>query len=859
MRHLALALLVALTPAAQAKSLVATGGSCASQGAWTTRALDQAKAIATTVQQLSSDPDCKALVDAIQQANAATLFSDPKGEALSSGPGATYETLPSDLMALRTVLMQNPDNQSLSSRISPALAKSAVDIATNNATLMGPLSLADLTGVQQRMKRTAVVGQAMLSALFTALPKQQLCIQKERNAGAGLNLVAASIRMLAAFASANETAGQNVAGLISQLNTFLREMKSAKIISELNLAQFYSEMTCLIETTQQSYCAAKDGLELLNFQAQEAKVLADLRANLAKGKVSKDSAIEGYVLLGREVSTITAWLQKVQAGIEPKTINDANFKNNILGSVDGLTKQINMLQGTYNENLSVYRTLESKDLKQQNIRMLIDRMKDIILDQRIQGMNFFTQAVSERGVVFFLLGRVSPEGRVTIPDEVLGKNISMPMDPMDYIQDDSRTTELRDPDALMVLMLEQLKTLSDLALKQGAQYFAQNMTVDHLNLVDEAFSGSNVSVYKSLQNTRDYLVRMAKKYSTYGGDAGKMNLSIADTVARIDRVLAKFELLSKTADEFNLDLKRGTVNLNVINTLPPERQEKVRNLYKDLITSVYEEFNLLLQKESFVAQRLSTYVRFDLHQRVMNREDMSPYVQYLLIASGKSMVYRMQDFSGAELEADLSEAMRLNMKNLDEVEDLFAGDVWNMLDGLARDTGNPYVKAMSKNPFRPWYTAITDLPSNMWDQMVRHPFSPYISKGVRQDETGALSFLRAKICTQTLAFKNWTQFQILCQGAVLESRMTSDAPADLHLKVAYADLVAEKGMSFWQKLKLNVAGSVPENKRYQHVCALRDFYRNNQVYWLTLDMGQTGTGAPGVDLNTPPETPNPFN
>jgi hypothetical protein len=138
---------------------VNTGGSCASQGAWTGRAIEQSRLILTTAEQLKSDPDCKALVDAIEKIDTKAIFDGmARDEGIADGPGAKYETLPSDLMALRAVLLKDPGNEALTSRLSPILAKSTVDLAANSASLLGPISQKELAGIQVRMKRAVGVG-----------------------------------------------------------------------------------------------------------------------------------------------------------------------------------------------------------------------------------------------------------------------------------------------------------------------------------------------------------------------------------------------------------------------------------------------------------------------------------------------------------------------------------------------------------------------------------------------------------------------------------------------------------------------------------------------------------------------------
>lgn len=854
-------LLAALVPSlifssvVEAKSLINSGGTCTSQGVWTSRALEQSQRIMSTIEQLRDDPDCGKLVAAIAAVGGAGAIQEAEGGSkdFAKGPAARYEELPSDLLALRTVLTKNPDNAALNKRLSPILAKSTVDMVANNASLVGALNSGEVDQARERLKNTMALGGNLLSAIFANVPKDELCLHKAKNSEQGLAIISASIRMMSALSSGGDSTGQSIAGLMSQFNTFITTMQYNKLINKLNVAQFWTEMSCLVETTQQSYCSAKDALQLLDYQGKEAQVMADLRDNISKGSVAKDSAIEGYLLLGREATEITTWLQKVQSGVQAKNTSDANFKNEIWNTVVGLTQNINLLQGRYNENLQVYQGLTAIDQKQQNIRMLLRDISGLI--QRQPGtINFFTQAVQPEFLPFYLMGRSQ------IPAEVLGTTNGIPMDPFVYLNDLNKTGELKDPDSLMNTILERLSSLSDLALGEGSKYFSQNMTIDHVNLVDETFANSDQSIYDSLKIIRAYISRLALKYARTKGDGQRLTLSMADTIARIDRVLGRFDEVSAAAAQYNILLNKGRVDLSQLNTLTDEQQEHIRVLHKNLITTVYDQLNLLMQKDAFISQRLSTYVRFDLYQRLKTQEDLSPYMQYLLLASGNGVLNRMEEvggFNAATAKADLATAQSLNRENIDVMENLFAGDVWNYLNKLAQESGNNYIKRSTDNPFNSLFQAFKDIPKGIWNEF-RYLPGRY-KKIANQDEDGVIAFLRAKMCIQTLGFKQWYKFQDLCKGAVLEGPMTASAPKDLNLKFNYDELAKEKELGLWDQVRLNFGGSPGEGKRYQHTCSLRDYFRNNQVYWLTLQFGpDAGDLKPAARPTEKKPIANPF-
>lgn len=847
MKLLPLLSLLALAPVAEAKSLIQTGGACASQGVWTSRALDQSRLILETAKALKDDPDCRPMADALQRFDAKAVQALLEQGAENDAAGARFETLPQDLSSLRTLLMENSANQTLATRLTPLLAKAAIDLSTSSTSLVGPLKEEDRSRIRQRMLRTSATGQQLLSAIFTAAPQSRLCFQKSKNLDQGLSLLSGTIRLMSAFASAEDQQGQRFASLVQEFNSFLREMKYTGILQKLNRERFWTDMSCLIETTQQSYCNARDGTKLLDYQAKETEVMASLRDSLARGSVRKDSAVEGYLLLQREVVAVTQWLQRVQFGIQPKVSTDATFKNATLDSVNTLMKTINTIQGDYSENLLIFKNLPTVQAKQQNIRELISEVVGT-MDRGAGGsgntVNFFTQALPREMIFFYLLGRN------TIPDEVLGRTGSnVSMSPETYIKDVEKTKELQNPDALMATILERLTNLSELALAEGSKYFAQRMSVDHLNLVDDSLTDASVSVYQSIKNVRAYIAHLVQKYSLGKAQDQQVTLSMLDTLARLDRVLREFDAVFAIADEYNLQIREGALTLADLSKMPEEQRDRIRHAYSSLVTRAYLDFNVLLQRDSFFTQRVNTYVRFDLFQRMRTKEDMSPYLNYLIVASGRNVINRMQEFMSfnmAEAEADLAEAQRINRANLDQLEELFAEDTWTYINELARESGSPYVKRATDNPFRDLSKIVTEPHKKLWDTVTNAPGRT--GRRNSQDEDGALALLRAKACVQTLGFKNWAQYKSVCEGAVLQSRLTAQAPSELRVKFAYDDLRKDVEPGLLGAVKTAIWGE-PEGHRYKNVCAVRDYFRNNQVFWMTLEFQE----AAGVSTTTLPK------
>jgi hypothetical protein len=108
-----------------------------------------------------------------------------------------------------------------------------------------------------------------------------------------------------------------------------------------------------------------------------------------------------------------------------------------------------------------------------------------------------------------------------------------------------------------------------------------------------------------------------------------------------------------------------------------------------------------------------------------------------------------------------------------------------------------------------------------------------------QDEDKSLAWLRAKACIQSLGFSEWRKFKEVCAGAVLESRLNASAPGEIPIKFSYEKLREELENGFLGAISSSIWGP-PTGHRFKHVCAVRDYFRNNNVFWLTVDFQKDG-------------------
>ena len=795
---LALTGLILLSAPAQAalSSFVSSGGGqCSSQGSWTQVALEQANAIAETVEALQNDPNCKELANSM----GSSRFNSDESDAPEVQESFRAETVMSELQALRTTLGANRTGAKI---LNPLLAqttlKSMTDIA-GASTVMSPATKL----IASRFKKASGRGLDMLNNLFTTLPNYQKCLQKRPDLAG--SLFVGGVRMASAFATGSQGISPKFAQTIGNFLNYLQDAKFSAILKNLNRQKFWTELSCLLETTQANYCAVQDGFELLKSQKLQTPALVH------------GGALEGYYIMSREVPEVSNWIRKIQMGIEPRLTTDAQFKKDTWTSIVRLYSDTYDLPAIYFENYNtVYKNLATTEQKQNNIRQLLAKLTETISNEGSRGTNFFVQSVNAATIPFFLLGRES------VPKEVIAAGASK-IQADDYLLDLNLVPELRNPDDVMNRIIVRLRELMDKAMITGAEYFRNRMSVDQINLVDESITSTAVSSRRALKNIRNYLQVLYVRLRVER-EARPMLASIIDTMSRIDRILLNFDRLDQEARKLDLKVMGNGYSLKSLASYDGNERKQVTAAFENVVMSVYLEFNILLQRDSFFATRLGTYVRMDYSIRA-RKEDFSQYTNALLVTAGRNVLDRLQEyqkFNLAEAESDLSNANVINMANLDQLENLSVEHVEDYLLDLNKRSGHSFA-SVSDPSLVSWATLFGQ--KKIW----------FASK---QDKNNEAENVRAKVCVQTLSFKRFRRFFFLCNGAELKSTLVAKGGrSQMPLTVSYNALFRQRAGNDNVMNRVLNSSLMPAENRFSNVCALRDYYRNNLVAWMTRDSG----------------------
>lgn len=819
------------SPANTGTSNLRMGGSCGSQGSWTQDALGQTHAIKDAVIALRDDPKCKGIEQVVENLNTVQdAFKAPTGGDNSNI--SNWEGLPSDIRALS----QLTKSSSISKDVIPVLMGKTIE----NVTMAG-----NIMSLATRSQRTMKVGLDFLDQSLAILPQYDECMMGHPDQA--LALFGASLKMTSAFISSGETMVGRMGQTVSKLVTYLQQKKFSKVLMKLNQNDFWMSLSCIIETTTDTYCAAKDAYELLDYSLKEGELLKKIKSDQ-----SMSNPLEGYYLLVREIPIVTQWIQKVQFGVTPRLTTDSTFKNDTLDSYNNFLKVQNRLLAIYSEELqllSVAKTLESKKAR---VYTMLNKLKDIIVDgdSRIAndgGQNFFISSKVAGFIPFYLIGRDR------IPKEVSNASGQFLISPEIYLENGGKyvSPEFDHPEALASKIGEKLQLLINESADNASALFQQRMVVDSRNLVDESVTSQTLSVFRSLENISSYLQKLITRSKKY-----KTNLiqlpSMIDTKKRIDDVIEAYAGVRKNVLGY-LSMKQDSKSKEDLAELDEliSKDTKLNEAYAKVIDTAYKSFNILFQRDTFLLTRMSTYVRKDYAQSVLEGSDMSSYQRDLLIVAGKNLIDRIsssQQINPADVKLDLSAAQVINKRNIDIIEELFAdklagiilevkavadgesSDSW----GLTQKSMQLFVKDLYKNMnmtrflMYSWHTypLNPELAYSLWKTYAhkdRYPTYFLDSARVPSEEDVYKSFehFKSRLCIQALAFRNQDPFYELCEGSKLSPVLADETNID-QLSVSYDKRVASNQTS----------GGSSKVDRDVNICAYRDYRRSNYAYWL---------------------------
>lgn len=271
------------------------------------------------------------------------------------------------------------------------------------------------------------------------------------------------------------------------------------------------------------------------------------------------------------------------------------------------------------------------------------------------------------------------------------------------------------------------------------------------------------------------------------------------------------------------------------------------NLYtfSQLVENVYDEFNMWIQRHTFLRVRLEQTVKYE-YQYLTRFRDLSPYLQDLLLVSGVNLLSNLSTtfrHNPAETMDNLRMATGAMLQNIRSLDRLFSDSMVPMIleyKFISERNENSDI-TISLNSLGRYFKdslglGLTGLGLlwNYWQHWDRYPFyvlslDPY-KQVLREDAHGTFEQLKSRLCLQSLTFLDLDKFSSHCMGSILRTPYQGDS-SSYYLSASYNRLLADYTQA------QHTGEEIDQAKAQRRLtCALRDYYRRNLAHYLQVSM-----------------------
>jgi hypothetical protein len=873
--------LLLLAQFAQASTYTFTGGACESQGSWTSDALSATQSLVSITSQLQQDENCGQLSKTLE-----AHFSDirQKLDSLKIEQGKVDQigNLKNEIMSLRDFLnYPNIKNDVLSLILNKTVEAASLTSSSqssqasqNDGTIM---SAKNLYSLGDRVYRTSESSVILLDQVMDSILNEKKCLITPNFVGP---FMGSMVNLTAAFlGSGQDFFGNRIANLVNKFSKILRDAHFANVLKQLNQTQFRNSMSCLLEVVSENYCSSVDAYHLFREEMDRHRLNPDEK-NPAHFKDDLKNlsklGFDGYYILTQQLPIVNAWIEKVQRGVEPRLESDADFQNTVIEDVMRFYMKEKILLSTINFDRSSIEALTSVDSQRNAVLVTLEKLTEIVIGGRSeQGVkNFYTTAIIEQRIPFYLLG-------IAVPDQVQGKNTSgFAQNPWVWLQANmSSLPQFNNPLELLDVIRNHVRELSDSAQQSAIQYYNQWFIYDQAGLTFDSLTGMVYNVRSALENINEYLTHLEQ---TNNLDASVIPV-LYDTRQRVTAVLEQYQKL-KTIGEA---LKNASTEEEK-NAVLKESIE----LSRSLIEVVYDRFMVLKARSGFLSNRLSNFVKYDFQNMLKNSTNNEPpsdtTVRDIYFATGDAAFERMKLMSSKNpknIQSDLDNAQITNKENLRALEMLLKDNFIAMMAYMKKVSEGQAVSnddIYNDSRARAWkdYWRDTSLPHNPLALIIAplkaFDFFYYMDKnsnryphaldtglggnsalGIIDSENGAAKRMLAHYCIQSLAFSDWRPFYDICKDVTLYSPYISNHlsgenleqfnsllnvkyEAALSAHINLEDITPISNAGIYKRTSGPVTPKQLEQRKTNiaknqtaRICSMRQFARNNYIVWIT--------------------------
>lgn len=590
----------------------------------------------------------------------------------------------------------------------------------------------------------------------------------------------------------------------------------------------------------------------------------------------------GLFILSHHVANINHWIQEIQLGVDPKLDTDAIFKNRVLETANTFLQKVNTLKGTVSQQVTTIQN-ESKLITKKSMTLkLIDTIVENLTTQRSGDQNFFIAQVPAIQIPFVLTG-------IPMPPQVSGNTGGTFVQRMsydEYFQVNMNSIEqFNDPGVMLNTIQTNLNIIVLAANSSMIEYYNKWFIVDKTLIIQKSLTGVNYSIYDSFVALKAYLEHLVVKIDNHShGSLSEMRLKIPgiqELIARLDKIIKAYEPLSRLNDLMDQKIieigqcktkiiekknEKNAVESEEVSSCLKDKQllelitlempssdkhgsqkklahfqqahqlekmqistQNIVNVYSKIVETVFEEFNVLLARSSFISNRMSEYIETDYIISKRTVPNFAKYENEILTTTGRILIERLVNMTSGNIPSsnlDLANAMSIHkstnlranelafksylmpflrqMKLATESSeysnfDYFMRTNANIMDDFTLKSDEKIKnhnlkltdnKASFKDRFLNLWGIFGETQSKYARKILSTSWIPFaylihsdrynfinpvdyklLDSNRRQGDTefGSLKTILAKYCTQVLAFNGWYEFKTICTNENLYS------------------------------------------------------------------------------------------
>lgn len=699
------------------------------KGDWVNSALNSASKLQGALNQLKDIKGCSPLRDAIMSLQAVAPIQNASDEQKKS----LNEQLNTkdDLNNLIEL------NKQIGTQAGESISKLQTAAVMGKTLKSNTISSSVIDVSKKLVQSSGQIVDTLSSSMGTS------CLNTE---GAPVaEILGSTLGLVSSYAFSKYGMNVEMGSTITKLIQLLRVKKIQAALNAQQTVIFWTQLSCLIESTTDNYCSI---LSAKKFLREEFKAIDYYNKTNNKVRLSEPyTPLDSYMIMNQDIQRVSNWVDFVMRGVDPINVQDSEAKNAVLSSMSVFSEKFQNVLGYINETKREFKLMcgelkDSDSCKKTRLTTMID---NIVMKMKgssdffkgdARRKNFYdVRFNSPNQYAFALLG-------VDVPPPVLGVSenyadacgtkymSTRQYDYSEYLRTGKNGFNclLNNPDSVLETVANNAKKINDEISLIAYEYFNNYIVVDKPNLLAKIHTSTGLTTFESFKNIKNYLVKVLAKMNKdreqlrINASNSEQSQSLLQGInmigGMIEETIDKVDLVIKAISEVGSDDFKGSYS---------DRLNKVT----ETLSVIYTQLEVGLQKNGFLQGRLATIVDFET--RLMLRlpaENVNDNLTKWIMFGQNTLLKMMNGDIGAglvspnERQDDIDTALMIANSNLSALE----GATQSFILG-ALHTSDLINKGMYGNNTSNWKSFIALLEKN-------HPLRIAYKKLVDAKENG---------------------------------------------------------------------------------------------------------------------------